>query len=81
MSWELDGREAAMKPCPRCGSSEREFGKLGTNWSLRFRADRAPVFSLNKKVRALACLGCGHVELLLEAKAAGDANRSDLEEA
>ena len=59
-----------MKPCPRCGSSERESGELlvrgSPNQSIRFRPDSASVFSFKKEVRALACLGCGHVELLLD---------------
>lgn len=59
-----------MKPCPECGSAERQRGDLMVRGSatmdIRFLPDNATIFSLKKRVRALACPDCGHIELRLE---------------
>jgi predicted nucleic-acid-binding Zn-ribbon protein len=58
-----------MDKCPRCGSTEREDGKLfvkQTGWDIRFKSNRISLLSWKKKVQAAACTSCGHVELSLE---------------
>lgn len=59
-----------MKPCPDCGSLGRQTGDLMVRGSatmdIRFLPDGATIFSLKKRVRALACPDCGHIELRLE---------------
>lgn len=61
-------------PCPKCGSVEWEHGKIheqGSLGTVRFKADAASVFSLRKKLAALACSKCGFVEFYLSDHDAG----------
>jgi predicted nucleic-acid-binding Zn-ribbon protein len=58
-----------MDNCPKCGSTKREQGELfdkGTLWDIRYREDNAHFLSFKRKLVALACLSCGHIELLLK---------------
>jgi len=61
--------------CPKCGSTEREPGKLyepGRVTDIRFKADAAPILSYKKKVTALACSKCGYIEFYLSDHDTGD---------
>ncbi len=54
--------------CLRCGSTRLDRGKVypkGVLWDIRFKSDHDHGLSLKQKVRALACLDCGHIELML----------------
>lgn len=58
-----------MDQCPKCGSTNRQEGAIlprGTLWDVRYQAKGAFVFGFKKEMIALACLSCGHVELLLK---------------
>ena len=62
--------------CLKCGSIEREQGKLyeaGKLNDIRFKADAASGLSFKKIVTALACLKCGYVEFYLSDRDTGDA--------
>jgi predicted nucleic-acid-binding Zn-ribbon protein len=62
--------------CPKCGSTERERGRIyeaGRVTDIRFKADAAPVFSYKKQVSALACSKCGYIEFYLSDDDPGDA--------
>ncbi|HWY88960.1 MAG TPA: zinc ribbon domain-containing protein, partial [Gemmataceae bacterium] len=61
--------ENRMDKCPKCGSVHHQQGQLfakGTLWDVRFQADNAHFLSFKRKLIALACLSCGHIELLLK---------------
>jgi predicted nucleic-acid-binding Zn-ribbon protein len=51
------------EPCPKCGSKQREDGGLGRWLPILFWRGR---FARGRPLRAIACLDCGHVELLLK---------------
>ena len=53
-----------MDKCPKCGSTNREEGDMVTPWTLRYRRKGAFPLSGGKEIVALACLSCGHIELL-----------------
>jgi predicted nucleic-acid-binding Zn-ribbon protein len=55
--------ETFLKQCPRCGSENLEYGNLHTFG--RFVGYWAKGFSLPKRVEAVACQNCGHLELVL----------------
>jgi predicted nucleic-acid-binding Zn-ribbon protein len=58
-----------MDKCPKCGSTNREKGKLfpeGVLWEIRYWADEASILSFKQKIIAFACLSCGYIELLLK---------------
>jgi len=56
--------------CTKCGSVSTERGLLmvkgSTGWDIRFRRHGASRFSRKREVEAVACLACGHVELMLK---------------
>jgi predicted nucleic-acid-binding Zn-ribbon protein len=57
-----------VEKCPKCGSADRREGKLfprGENRDVGYRDDDAFILSFKKRVTALACLSCGHIELFL----------------
>lgn len=61
--------------CPKCGSAERERGKVyeqGTLNDVRFKANAAPGLSRKKQVAAVACLKCGYIELYLSGHDSGN---------
>jgi predicted nucleic-acid-binding Zn-ribbon protein len=54
--------------CPKCGSTNRERGKIfpkGSLWDVRFSSESAFGVTLKKKVVAVACSSCGYIELYL----------------
>ena len=54
--------------CPKCGSTDRQRGKIyhrGTLADMRFKADDAPALSFKEQVTVLACSECGYLELFL----------------
>ena len=53
-----------MDKCPKCGSTNREEGEMLNVWNVRYRRKRAFPLSSGKEIVALACLSCGHIELL-----------------
>jgi predicted nucleic-acid-binding Zn-ribbon protein len=58
-----------MDKCPKCSSTNRKQGEIlprGTLWDVRYQAKDDFLFSFKKKIIALACLSCGHIELLLK---------------
>jgi predicted nucleic-acid-binding Zn-ribbon protein len=58
-----------MEKCLKCGSTNREQGAIfprGTPWDVRYQAQDSFFLSRKKEIVALACLSCGHVELLLK---------------
>ena len=60
--------------CPKCGSTERERGRVyeaGKLTDIRFKADDAPAFSYKKQVDAVACSKCGYIEFYLSDLDAG----------
>ena len=70
------GRHMKTDSCPKCGSVERERGKVYEQGSLndvRFKADAAPGLSLKKRVAAVACLECGYIEFYLSEHGTGNA--------
>ena len=66
-----------MKPnsCPKCGSTERERGRVyeaGQLQDVRFKADSASLLSFKKEVAAVACSKCGYIEFYLSEYYVGD---------
>ena len=62
-------------PCPKCGSTERDQGKIyeaGQAKDVRFKSDGASIFSFKKGVVASACPKCGFIELYLSEQDYGD---------
>lgn len=56
--------------CPKCGSDNRERGKLfpgpwGFRWDIRFQAENAYWFNNKDVTTAIACMSCGYIELYL----------------
>jgi len=54
--------------CPKCGSTEREPGRVyprGSLTDIRFKADSESDLSFKKQVAALACPQCGFIELYI----------------
>lgn len=63
--------------CPKCGSTERERGRVyeaGRLTDIRFKADAAPAWSFKKPVAALACAKCGYIEFYLSDHDTEEAN-------
>jgi predicted nucleic-acid-binding Zn-ribbon protein len=52
--------------CPKCGSREREYGRLKGFAHSLFVPRGFWRFTLPKPVMAIACLRCGNIELVLE---------------
>jgi predicted nucleic-acid-binding Zn-ribbon protein len=50
--------------CPKCGSREREYGRLYGFGCTRFLPNG--LFRWYKRVIGIACLHCGNIELVLE---------------
>ena len=58
-----------MDKCPKCGATDREQGAIyqeGTGSEVRYQRQGAFPFGFKKEIVALACLSCGHIELLLK---------------
>lgn len=56
--------------CPKCGSENREPGKLfpypwGFRGDIRFQGENAYPFHYKDTVSATACMSCGYIELYL----------------
>jgi ribosomal protein S27AE len=54
--------ETFLKACPRCGSENLVYGDFGRFFPARFTPNGSV---LGKRVDAVACQKCGHLELLL----------------
>jgi hypothetical protein len=57
---------AEATPCPKCGSTHRDYGRLT---GVLFRSGTNVLdsaFSIGDVVIAIACLRCGNIELVLD---------------
>jgi len=52
--------------CPKCEAAGRQYGELVSFGPTKFRARGFLGFLYAKHVLAMACLKCGHIELILE---------------
>jgi predicted nucleic-acid-binding Zn-ribbon protein len=55
--------------CPKCGSTTREYGQLTSVGGVAFTSGTTllkEMFGTPQAIIAIACLKCGHIELILE---------------
>jgi predicted nucleic-acid-binding Zn-ribbon protein len=71
-----DPTQTPPPACPKCGSLERERGRVyepGTFNDIRFQAFGESQWHFKKQVTALACSKCGYVEFYLTENDTGKA--------
>ena len=62
--------ETFLKQCPRCASENLEYGHVGNFWPTRFWPNGTFRY---KRIDAVACQKCGHIELVLRNPPGNDA--------